>query len=120
MSQPSATTPVPPCQSSPFKTIQKCASIAIAGDTCLIRQGTYRETVTPANSGTVLPSPITIAPYNNEKVTISGTDEVTGWTTHSGAIYKTQAMNWDLGPGKKPGLCGRRHDDRSTPAQYGH
>jgi hypothetical protein len=85
--------------SSPFQTIQKCASIATAGDTCLIRQGTYRETVTPANSGTAA-SPITFAPYNNEQVTISGADEVTGWTAHSGAIYKTQAMNWDLGPGK--------------------
>lgn len=37
---------------SPWKTIGKAASVAQAGDTVKIRSGTYRETVTPANSGT--------------------------------------------------------------------
>jgi hypothetical protein len=36
---------------SPWKTISKAAGIMVAGDTCKIRTGTYRETVTPANSG---------------------------------------------------------------------
>ena len=38
--------------SSPFRTIQKGAAVARAGDTVMIRGGTYRETIIPANSGT--------------------------------------------------------------------
>lgn len=37
---------------SPFKTIQKCATKVVAGDTCQIAGGDYRETVTPARGGT--------------------------------------------------------------------
>ena len=37
---------------SPFRTIQQAANVAQPGDTVLVRAGTYRETVTPARSGT--------------------------------------------------------------------
>jgi parallel beta-helix repeat protein len=86
--------------SAPFKTIQKCASLVTAGGTCYIRSGTYRETVTPTNSGTA-GSPILFKPYNNESVTVTGADPIssTGWTVHSGSIYKTTGMNWTLGRG---------------------
>ncbi|MFN3374749.1 MAG: right-handed parallel beta-helix repeat-containing protein, partial [Chloroflexus sp.] len=78
----------------PFRTIQKCAEVATAGDTCYIRAGVYRETVRPANSG-ASGAPITFKPYNNEQVVISGADLLTGpWTLHSGAIYRT-TMPWD-------------------------
>jgi hypothetical protein len=84
---------------SPFKTVQKCASVAQAGDTCFIRGGTYRETVTPGNSGTSA-APVTFTAYADEEVTISGADIVSGgWSVHSGSTYKTSAMNWDLGLG---------------------
>jgi hypothetical protein len=73
----------------PYRTIQKCAATAASGSTCYIRAGTYYETVTP-NSG------ITVTSYNNETVTIDGTDAVTGWTLHQGSIYKaTVLMNAD-------------------------
>jgi hypothetical protein len=82
--------------SDPWETIQKAADTADAGDTVYIRAGTYRETVTPANSGTS-GNPITFKPYNDETVTISGTDEVTGsWTQHDGDIYKT-TVEMDMG-----------------------
>src|SRR6266446_8721989 len=55
----------PGSQSAPFQTIQKCANVAGAGDTCLVRAGTYRETVRPANSG------VTFAPDGNASVTVS-------------------------------------------------
>jgi Right handed beta helix region len=85
--------------SAPFQTIQKCASVMIQGNTCYVRAGTYRETITPANSGT--PSaPIAFQPYNGESVTISGADIISGWSVYSGAIYRSSAMNWDLGHGK--------------------
>ncbi|RNL77625.1 DUF1565 domain-containing protein [Nocardioides marmorisolisilvae] len=75
--------------SAPFKTIQKAASVAVAGDTVNVMAGTYRETVTPTNSGTAT-NPITFQKYNNDDVTISGLDVVssTGWQVDSGNIYK--------------------------------
>lgn len=72
--------------SSPWKTIQKAADTMVAGDTCIIRGGTYRETVTLSKSGTST-SPITFQAYAGETVTVSGADPVTGWTNYSGSIY---------------------------------
>jgi hypothetical protein len=80
---------------TPFKTIGKAAAVMKAGDQCLIRQGIYRETVKPANSGTS-GAPLSFEAYNNELVYISGADPVTGWTVHSGSIYKA-SMTWNLG-----------------------
>ncbi|HZL20100.1 MAG TPA: right-handed parallel beta-helix repeat-containing protein, partial [Polyangia bacterium] len=71
----------------PFATIQKCATMALPGDTCHINSGVYRETVTPALSGTA-GAPITFAAVAGAQVTIDGTDSVTGWTLDSGKIYK--------------------------------
>lgn len=82
----------------PFRTIQRCATVVTAGSNCAIRTGVYRETVTPANSGSA-GLPITFQAYNNEDVTISGADVVTGWTTHDlaggRAIYKAP-MSWSM------------------------
>lgn len=72
---------------SPCLTIQKAASVATAGQTVYVRTGTYRETVTPANSGTA-GNPITYQAYNDETVIISGTEVITGWGIHTGNIYK--------------------------------
>lgn len=83
---------------APFKTIQKCASVVTAGGTCLIRTGTYRETITPTNSGSA-GSPITFKPDGAAVVTINGTDVVTGWTAVGGSIYQhTPALPWNLDP----------------------
>ncbi len=81
---------------TPFRTIQKCANVVAPGDTCLIRGGTYRETVIVPNSGSA-GNPITFKNYNNESVTISGADVIlnANWTLHSGKIYKAP-MNWSL------------------------
>src|ERR1700694_5692468 len=84
--------------SQPFRSIQKCATIAVAGDTCSIREGTSRETITPANSGTA-GGRITFAPFSGESVTVNGADVVAAWTTYSGSISKSSSMNWDLGVG---------------------
>jgi hypothetical protein len=72
--------------SKPWKTIQKAADTMVAGDTCIIRGGTYRETVTLSKSGTAT-SPITFQAYKGETVTVSGTDPVSGWTKYAGSIY---------------------------------
>jgi hypothetical protein len=70
----------------PYRTIQRCANESVAGDTCLIRGGNYRETVTPPNSGNA-GQPITFAPYNGETAIVDGTDLVTGWSVFQGNIY---------------------------------
>jgi len=70
-----------------FRTIQRCATVAAPGDTCEIAGGVYRETVTPPRSGTAGAS-ITFRAAPGAKVTIDGTDQVTGWTRESGNIYR--------------------------------
>ena len=72
---------------APFKTIQKCATVAVAGDVCEIQSGTYRETVRPTNSGTAA-APIVFREAPGATVTIDGTNAVSGWTVDSGNIYK--------------------------------
>jgi hypothetical protein len=73
----------------PYQTIQHCATVVTQGWTCLVRAGTYRETVTP-NSG------ITIAAYNLETVVLDGSEPVTGWTPYQGAVYQAKvAMSSD-------------------------
>ncbi|MFF3565096.1 right-handed parallel beta-helix repeat-containing protein, partial [Streptomyces sp. NPDC002574] len=64
---------------SPFRTVQKCAATAVAGDTCVIASGTYRETVTPARSGTAS-ARITYRAAPGADVVIDGSDKVTRWS----------------------------------------
>ena len=79
----------------PFLTIQKAARVMKPGSKCLIRGGTYRETVTPVYTG-VAGAELTFEPYNNETVVISGAEVLSGWTKHKDNIFKAP-MNWDLG-----------------------
>lgn len=72
---------------SPLRTVQRCATIAVAGQTCWLRAGTYRETVRPAQSGTAS-APITFAAYAGEVVTISGADPVSGFVAHQGSVFR--------------------------------
>ena len=81
----------------PFRTVQQCADVARAGERCILRAGTYRETVKPAHSGDA-DSPITFSAYPGEQVTLSGAERVRDWQTHEGEVYKVK-VDWDLGPG---------------------
>src|SRR5579871_6908347 len=63
---------------SPFRTIQQAANHAAWGDVVDIRGGTYHETVKPPHGG------ITFQNYNGESVTVSGADQLTGWSNYSG------------------------------------
>lgn len=82
---------------APFRTIQHAATNMVAGDSCFIRGGSYRETLAPAASGTA-GAPITFAAYSNEVVTVNAADVVTGWTGLSNGIYQA-SVDWDLGEG---------------------
>ena len=74
-------------ETAPYKTIQEAAKVAVAGDRVIIHAGTYRESVTPINSGTAS-ARITYMPYNNDIVVIDGSDLVTGWTLYKDNIYR--------------------------------
>ncbi|VGO16896.1 hypothetical protein PDESU_05488 [Pontiella desulfatans] len=86
--------------SSPFQTIQSAADAMGAGDTCHIRGGTYHEPVSANGLNGTTGSPITFKNYSNEVVILDGSRPLTdlgstGWTQHSGTIYKT-TLNTDI------------------------
>lgn len=82
---------------TPWQTINRACSNLVAGDFCIIRAGTYRETATVLSSGTSN-APITFQAYTNETVTIDGSDNITGWTNAGGNIW-VAPMGWTLGNG---------------------
>ncbi len=60
---------------APFKTIQKAADVAIAGDTVYVRGGTYVGTVRFKHSGSKEKGYITFKNYKNEKLIITREDK---------------------------------------------
>jgi hypothetical protein len=95
-----------PDAANALRTIQAGADKARAGDTLLIRGGVYRETVVFHHSGTA-GRPITVKPYQSEKVTITGCDPIAGWTLHDArkGIWKA-SMPWTLGLGRNQAFAG--------------
>ncbi len=72
----------------PFQTIQKAANIMKAGDTCIVRAGTYRETIKVRKSGEP-GKPIRFIAAQGEKVIIDGTESVKGkWKVYRDRIYQ--------------------------------
>ena len=84
---------------TPYPSITWAASQMKAGDTCNIRAGTYRETVTVTKSGSA-GLPITFQAYNPtpanpatvETVVISGADPIPGWTLERPNVYRSSSM----------------------------
>ncbi len=74
----------------PFKTIQRGAKTLAAGDTLLVKAGTYVEEVSVSASGTKS-NPITIKAFNGDKVTVDGRAGVGGLNSGlpGGAIVRT-------------------------------
>ncbi len=60
-----------------------------AGDECVIREGVYREIISPVNSG-AKGKPITFRSYKDEQVWVDATDLIDGWEQHKGNIYKAK------------------------------
>lgn len=88
----------PGTKEEPLATIQAGANKLQPGDTLLVRAGTYRETVTFPRSGTA-DKPITVKPFNRERVLITGCDPVAGWKQGEDKLWRAQ-VSWTLGPGK--------------------
>lgn len=107
----------------PFATLEKAAAVAQAGDTVVIHEGTYRETLRPLNNGTKS-SPIIFRSAEGENVIISALEPVTQFVKYDENIY-CAALPKDLGDGrnqlfyKGEGLEEGRHPDSNTkPGAY--
>ncbi|MEQ9290050.1 MAG: right-handed parallel beta-helix repeat-containing protein [Cyclobacteriaceae bacterium] len=66
---------------APFLTIQRAANEMLEGETCIIGEGVYRETINPQSDHVVFKA------ADGEKVTISAFDEIGSWTLHNGSVY---------------------------------
>ena len=66
----------------PLKTIQQAAEVMASGDVCYIREGVYRETVTPTKDG------LTFKNYEDEYVLITGLDIIQGWRFYKEGIMQ--------------------------------
>lgn len=83
---------------APFRTLAKAGAVAQAGDTVIIREGTYRETFAPQNDGTAT-SPIIFKAYEGENPVITTTEEVSDFVDMGDGTFAA-SVNWDLGRGK--------------------
>jgi len=84
----------------PWRTIQRAADVAVAGDVVTIRGGVYREWVKPANAGRE-DAPITYRAAKGEKVVVTGADPVTGWTRRPDGLW-TARVCYDTFGGMNP------------------
>jgi hypothetical protein len=96
----------PGTEAKPLATLQAGVNKLQPGDTLIVRGGVYRETVTFPRSG-AKEKPITLKPYRDEKVVVTGCDPVSGWTHYDAAknIWKAP-MPWTLGTGRNQVFCG--------------
>ena len=74
---------------APFKTIARASSQLKPGDVCILRGGTYRETLTPVTSGEE-GAPIVYRSAPNEKVILSGLEPVNGWRPDKDGVYQAK------------------------------
>lgn len=74
---------------APYRTIQRAAEVLQPGQTCVIRGGRYRETVTLTRSGAT-DQPIIFRAAPGEEVILDGTDPITtAWTSEDGLRHQT-------------------------------
>ncbi|NLX69403.1 MAG: hypothetical protein GX024_00680 [Clostridiales bacterium] len=77
----------------PFLTINKAASVAIAGDTIIVHEGVYREWVKPKNKGLSDKRRITYMAAEGEKVVIKGSERIKSWQHVEGNVWKCTLSN---------------------------
>ncbi len=71
-----------------MKTISSALAKAFPGDTVWVHQGTYREMIVFPRDGTGPGKPISLRAHSGSRVEVKGSEVVTGWTRHSGNIWK--------------------------------
>ncbi|MEM8528631.1 MAG: right-handed parallel beta-helix repeat-containing protein [Bacteroidota bacterium] len=75
-------------ESEPFLSIGKAAGMMNAGDICYIKEGIYRESLSPSQHGTS-DEPITFTNYDDDEVVITATEAITDWTVSEGKVYQS-------------------------------
>jgi len=80
-------------EQNPFLTINKAASVAVAGDTIIVHEGVYREWVKPKNAGLSEYRRITYQAAEGEKVVIKGSERIQEWEQVDGTVWKVQIPN---------------------------
>lgn len=80
-------------QAAPFRTINRAASVAVAGDTVRVHEGTYREWVDPQNGGTDENNRIIYEAAPGEHPVIKGSEIVTDWEKVEGTVWKKSLPN---------------------------
>lgn len=78
---------------SPFLTIQAAANIAQPGDIITVHEGIYREYVNPLRGGTSHTERIIYQAAKGERVEISGSEVIKGWTRFKGSTWKVSIPN---------------------------
>lgn len=86
-------------EEKPYKTIAKASTKVNPGDTVIIREGTYRETLKLSQNGTAS-QPITYKAYPGEKVVISALKEVSGFSETDKENIVSAETTIDLGRGR--------------------
>ncbi len=95
-------------EAAPFRTINRAAAIARAGDTVRVHGGVYREWVDPQNGGINDNCRIVYEAAEGEHPVIKGSEPVTGWERVRGTVWKKELPNSMFGewnPFAEP-LCG--------------
>ena len=77
----------------PFRTINRAAELAQAGDTVLVHGGEYREWVQPQRGGLSDRRRITYTAAPGEHVVIKGSEPVTGWERVDGDVWTVAVPN---------------------------
>ncbi|MGI6189089.1 MAG: hypothetical protein GX041_10070 [Clostridiales bacterium] len=80
-------------QQDPFLTINKAASVAMAGDTVIVHEGVYREWVKPKYKGLSDKRRITYMAAEGEKVVIKGSERIQSWEHVEGNVWKCTLPN---------------------------
>ncbi|MET0426083.1 MAG: right-handed parallel beta-helix repeat-containing protein, partial [Actinoplanes sp.] len=77
----------------PFRTINRAAAVAVAGDTVVVHAGEYREWVKPRRGGLSDTRRITYEAAPGEHVVIKGSEPVTGWQRDGGPVWSVDVPN---------------------------
>lgn len=87
----------PGTQQDPFLTINKAASVAVAGDAVIVHEGVYREWVKPKFKGLSDKRKITYQAAEGEKVVIKGSEHIQDWQHVEGNVWKVVLPNTFFG-----------------------
>ncbi len=111
---------------APFATLKRAGEVAKAGDRVVIREGVYRETLKPENSGTAA-SPIIFEAAEGENVVISALEDLGKPAYKEEGLLVYDVGDWDLGKGrnqvfyKNEALVQARYPNTHTsPREYPH